>query len=502
MKKRVNNKVFISYNPETSDSYAKFLYKNLQKSKYSVLPHLMADEKNTLEKQISFIEKSRDFILLLSDTDLFENDPESESLKKEIAYALERGKNVIPVFIDGYELPTKESLPKSIAAIYEKNPIFCFSDQPESFLKVIYQELKAVPDNKNSKYYQIFISYRRNGSDAHARVFYEKLKGMGYQVFLDFESLFSGGFEKNILKAIDECDDFVLLLPFNGLERCSDEEDVLRKEIVRAIRGGKNIIPIFINGFTMPKKEELPPDMAALTEEHGFECSMEYFDAVFEKLLRNLDSVPRDDYLYDSIADIRKFALSLEHPYFKKWAYVKIEEFLSQNNEFFQGTNRTNPHAEDTFGISGIEFTKKSIKAITSVSDYWEDDFTMQYLEKQAKMIREGVEVHRVFVVENEKSQAAVSQMSYQHSLGINVYYIKKENEYIDPKWLAEDYLIQDDELLVEISCETHRFESQDTTSELVTMDKAKVIRKSERLQRIFERSTKFSPEDFTLVTE
>ena len=51
--------------------------------------------------------------------------------------------------------------------------------------------------NENEQY-QIFISYRRDGSDAHARIIYDKLKNLGYRVFLDFESLFSGGFRKNL----------------------------------------------------------------------------------------------------------------------------------------------------------------------------------------------------------------------------------------------------------------------------------------------------------------
>ena len=84
-------------------------------------------------------------------------------------------------------------------------------------------------ERNNEQQYQIFISYRRNGSDAHARVFYEKLKEIGYTVFLDFESLFSGGFKLNILKAIEECTDFVLLLPKDGLDRCQDEDDLLRE---------------------------------------------------------------------------------------------------------------------------------------------------------------------------------------------------------------------------------------------------------------------------------
>lgn len=348
--------------------------------------------------------------------------------------------------------------------------------------------------------YQIFISYRRNGSDAHARVFYEKLKEIGFSVFLDFESLFSGGFETNILTAIDNCEDFVLLLPKGGLERCASEEDLMYKEIRQAIVGKKNIIPIFINGFKMPKKKDLPEDIAIISEKHGFDCSMEYFDAVFEKLLRNLNSRPKDDYLYETVSRVRQKTLSVQHDYFKKWVCIKLDEFLSENSEFFDGTNWTNPHSEETFGITGIGFTKKNIKATTAVADYWDDNFTIEYLNRQAEMIQKGIKIYRVFIVEKGCVEKAIKQMNYQHSLGINVYYIEKGNEFIDPSWLLEDYLIQDDELLVQIYCESHQFNSQNNNNEEITMNPIKVKKKVERFQRIMERSIKYNPKDFSYI--
>ena len=346
--------------------------------------------------------------------------------------------------------------------------------------------------NGNEQRYQIFISYRRNGSDAHARVFYEKFKELGYSVFLDFESLFSGGFKVNILKAIEECSDFLLLLPKDGLARCSEEDDLLREEIATAIRFKKNIIPVFISGFKMPLPSELPPDIAELVERNGVDCSMEYFDAVFEKIVRNLDSQPQDNELYQTLARLRDRVLGLRHDYFKKWVCMKVNGFLFENDDFFDGTNRTNPHAEDTFGISGISFTKKSIKAITAVSDYWNDHFTVEYLKQQARLIEKGVKITRIFVIEKGGLEAARPQMEYQKKMGIHVCYIEKGNEFIDPEWLLEDYLIQDDELLVQIFCQTHQFESQTKNTEMITMDTVKVGHKIERFQRILERANYF----------
>ena len=340
--------------------------------------------------------------------------------------------------------------------------------------------------------YQIFISYRRYGSDAHARILYDKLRDRGYSVFLDFESLFSGGFRENIITAIKECNDFILLIPNGGLERCADANDLFRAEIRTAIESKKNIIPVFVGGFKMPARESIPTDIIAIADQNGIECSMEYFDAVFEKICKNILSVPRDLLLIQTMQRLKKRMFNLDHAYFKKWAYMKLNTFMSNNESFFDGTNWTNPHSEDTFGISGIAFTQKSIKAISVVQDYWEDNFTIEYLKRQGELITRGVDIWRVFVIEKDKFEDAKAKMERQRELGIKVYYIFKGNEYIDPQWLEEDYLIQDDKLLVQIYCSTHQFSSQNKSEEQITVDIVTVKNKIERFQRILERAEPF----------
>jgi len=339
--------------------------------------------------------------------------------------------------------------------------------------------------------YQIFISYRRDGSDAHARILYDKLKNLGYRVFLDFESLFSGGFRKNVLNAIQGCNDFILLLPYGGLDRCTEEADLFREEIKTALAFEKNIIPVFVNGFKMPKAQDLPEDIAIITECNGIDCSMEYFDAVFEKICRNLLSIPQDEFLHQTMDSLKKSVYHLDHPYFRKWVCMKLNAFLADNKLFFAGTNWTNPHSEDTFGVSGLSFTQKSIKAVTSVSDYWEDNFTIEYLKIQGDMASQGIEISRIFILERDKFDSVLPQLEYQRELGIQVYYIYKDNEYIDPKWLEDDFLIQDDKLLVQIFCSTHQFSSQNQCEEQITVDIVQVKNKIERFQRILERAEK-----------
>ena len=132
---------------------------------------------------------------------------------------------------------------------------------------------------------QIFISYRRNGGEVLAHLFYTKLSQEGYKVFLDVESLRSGKFNSALYEKIDECEDFLLILPPNALDRCNDPNDWLRLEIEHALKSKKNIIPIMMRNFIFPK--ELPETLKGLAYFNGINANMEFFDAVIEKLTKN-----------------------------------------------------------------------------------------------------------------------------------------------------------------------------------------------------------------------
>jgi len=130
--------------------------------------------------------------------------------------------------------------------------------------------------------YQIFISYRRDGGESLAYLLRERLAHDGYSVFLDVEALRSGMFNQALYQVIDECTDFLLILPEHALDRCSDPNDWLRLEIERALARKKNIIPVLLRNFTFPKM--LPASIQAIRNYNGLTANFEYFDASMEKL--------------------------------------------------------------------------------------------------------------------------------------------------------------------------------------------------------------------------
>ena len=82
----------------------------------------------------------------------------------------------------------------------------------------------------------------------------QRLKNAGFRVFIDTDEMHSGKFDKQLYSRIEKCKDFVLILCPEALDRCHDENDWVRNEILHAIKCKKNIIPLLFQGFEWPDK--------------------------------------------------------------------------------------------------------------------------------------------------------------------------------------------------------------------------------------------------------
>lgn len=123
---------------------------------------------------------------------------------------------------------------------------------------------------------QIFISYRRQGGDLAAKLIGEVLKNHGYTVFYDYDSIKGEYFDERIKNAITNCNDFLLILPPNALDRCNDDKDWVRFEIKCALNFKKNIIPIILPGFSFP--DVLPKDISEVKRINAIIFSLPHFN--------------------------------------------------------------------------------------------------------------------------------------------------------------------------------------------------------------------------------
>ena len=130
----------------------------------------------------------------------------------------------------------------------------------------------------------LFISYRRNGGELLAKTLHDRLTYLGYKVFYDIETLNSGNFNEKIYKAIDACDDFIIILSPGALDRCSEPDDWVTKEIAYALLKNKNIIPIIFQNFEFP--QILPNSINLLRYQNGLFYDIKFFDKFIERLVK------------------------------------------------------------------------------------------------------------------------------------------------------------------------------------------------------------------------
>lgn len=110
---------------------------------------------------------------------------------------------------------------------------------------------------------QVFISYRRDGGRDLARNIYERLSMSGYNTFFDYDSMRNGKFNTQIIEAINQTTDFILILSKGALDRCSNEGDWVRIEIEQALSQEKNIVLVAsedFEGFPL----DLPPSISSI----------------------------------------------------------------------------------------------------------------------------------------------------------------------------------------------------------------------------------------------
>jgi hypothetical protein len=69
------------------------------------------------------------------------------------------------------------------------------------------------------------------------------------------------------------------------MERCSEDDDWLRREIREALEKKKNIICVFINDFKFPDK--LPDDIDNIRLQNGLKFDILYFDRFIDHLISN-----------------------------------------------------------------------------------------------------------------------------------------------------------------------------------------------------------------------
>ena len=130
----------------------------------------------------------------------------------------------------------------------------------------------------------IFISYRREDSSGHAGRLYDKLSAHFGQnaVFMDINAIEPGmDFVEVIENAVGACDILIAIIGRQwltiqdafGRKRLGNPKDFVRLEIETALSRKIKIIPVLVQGTSMPYEEDLPTSLTGLTRRNAIELS-------------------------------------------------------------------------------------------------------------------------------------------------------------------------------------------------------------------------------------
>lgn len=136
--------------------------------------------------------------------------------------------------------------------------------------------------------YDIFVSYRRKGGGKeYARTLTSELTRLGYKVFLDFNELKDSKFGPQIIEAIDSASVFLFILSEGALDRCVEDGDWVRSEIMYALEKNKHIVPVNPDGAFKNFPEGIPEEITkALGDEQHSEIMFgQLFNKSVEKMV-------------------------------------------------------------------------------------------------------------------------------------------------------------------------------------------------------------------------
>jgi hypothetical protein len=148
----------------------------------------------------------------------------------------------------------------------------------------------------------IFLSYRRVDTSGHTGRLSDALEAKFGRdaVFHDIQSIEAGNrFDEVIDAALAKCrvfipligDDWLGITGADGRRRLDDPADLVRREVAAALRRGVPVIPVLLEGATMPAAASLPEEMRPLTRHQAIEISDTRWDFDVQRLIAAIERV-------------------------------------------------------------------------------------------------------------------------------------------------------------------------------------------------------------------
>lgn len=147
----------------------------------------------------------------------------------------------------------------------------------------------------------IFVSYRRDDSSGHAgRLFDNLAKHFGPdQIFMDIDTIEPGeDFVTVIENAVGSCEILIVMIGRHWLSnagettrRLDNPNDFVRLEITTALNRGIRVIPVLVQRSSMPRPQDLPPDLAKFTRRNAVELSDLRWPSDVDRLIHKMEGI-------------------------------------------------------------------------------------------------------------------------------------------------------------------------------------------------------------------
>lgn len=145
----------------------------------------------------------------------------------------------------------------------------------------------------------IFINYRRDDSAGHAGRLFDRLAAhFGKdQVFMDIDYIEPGeDFVLTLDGALNSCEILLAVIGRHWLagaggttRRLDNPDDFVRLEVAAALRRGVLIIPVLVQGASMPRSDELPDELRTLSRRQAVEVRDLHWNADLQRLVNTLE---------------------------------------------------------------------------------------------------------------------------------------------------------------------------------------------------------------------
>ena len=283
--------------------------------------------------------------------------------------------------------------------------------------------------------YDVFISYRRQGGGADARMMYDRLQSYGYTVSFDMDTLKNGNFNEELLKRVAECKNFVVLLSENCFERtlngCKREDDWLRIEIATALYNNKNIVTVMLPGFVFPPK--LPPDIDEIRNKNGPKYDLYYIDGFYDKLKKDF-LIKGDDGDNGKAVTALEEIFSAHEETTPSEGTVDVVDLIGDDTDFirgeaeflYSGISRLLPYVE----LSQIDKAWREAEEARVKGDYKAANKAYLHLMELAKsatpcasefvmrMTADGIDTRKPEWFKSALAKAQSGDVNYQYGVG------------------------------------------------------------------------------------